>query len=137
MNSDRIHVGNEIPSLTKGPIDRTQLVRYAAASGDFNRIHHDEPFARDAGFESVIAHGMLSMGFLGQLLTDWAGPHSVLCLNVRFLAVTFPGDLITCKGQVTGKRVEETAQLIDLRVWCEKSDGTVTVDGTATVYVAC
>lgn len=125
-----ISVGEEIPPLCKPPIDRTQLVRYAAASGDFNRIHHDEPFAKEAGFPSVIAHGMLSMGFLAELLTRWAGPQAVLRLDVRFRAVTYPGDVITCRGRVTGFRTESGRDIVELAVWCENQDGTKTAEGT-------
>ncbi len=60
-------VGDE-KVLVKEPVERIQLVKYAGASGDFNRIHYDEPFAKAGGFPSVIAHGMLSMGFFGQLV---------------------------------------------------------------------
>lgn len=130
---DEIEVGREIARLDKPPIDRVQLARYAAASGDFNRIHIDEPFAREAGFPGVIAHGMLSMGFVGELLTRWAGPAAIVRLSVRFKAVTFPGDVITCRGEITGKRVEGGRRLVDLRVWCEKADGATTVEGAATV----
>ena len=122
-------VGDRVGPLVKPAIDRIQLVRYAGASGDFNPIHVDEEFARAAGYKSVFAHGMLSMGFLGQLLTDAFGPTSVARLQVRFKAITWPGDVVTCHGEVTAVREGE----IDLKVWAETQAGTVTVDGTATV----
>ncbi|MEK6609097.1 MAG: MaoC/PaaZ C-terminal domain-containing protein [Myxococcota bacterium] len=131
-----IEVGGEIPRLVKPPIDTTQLVRYAGASGDFNRIHFDQDFAREGGFPTVIAVGMLSAGFLGQMLVAWAGPAAVTKIAVRFKAVTFPGDVVTCRGVVTAKREDAGQRLVDLKIWCEKQDGAVTVEGTATVVVA-
>ena len=72
MTLDDVKPGLALPPLTKPPLTTRQLVQYAGASGDFNRIHYDEPFAKAGGFPTVIAHGMLSMGFFGQLVGDWA-----------------------------------------------------------------
>jgi acyl dehydratase len=68
-----VQVGDEMPALVKGPIRQIQLTRYAGASGDFNPIHQDPEFAQAAGMGSVFAHGMLSMGFVAQSVTDWLG----------------------------------------------------------------
>ena len=72
-----VQVGDALPPLVKGPIQQIQLTRYAGASLDFNPIHQDDEFARAAGMGGVFAHGMLSMGFVAQALTDWAGAGSV------------------------------------------------------------
>jgi acyl dehydratase len=121
-----------LPPLEKPPITTQQLVQYAGASGDFNRIHYDEPFAKEGGFPSVIAHGMLSMAFFGQLVADWAGgPEHVLRLSARFKAVTFPGDRITVGGAVTAR--DEAAGTVELELFAKKPDGTVTLEGSATV----
>jgi acyl dehydratase len=77
-----------------------QLLRYAGASGDFNLIHTDVETARAVGLGDVIAHGMLSMGFLGQYLANVAGPYAVRRLNVRFKAMVRLGDVLTCTGTV-------------------------------------
>ena len=69
---ESIRVGDELPALAKAPVDRGQLSRYAGASGDFNPVHIDETYARAVGMPSVYAPGMLVMGFLGQLASDWA-----------------------------------------------------------------
>jgi acyl dehydratase len=107
-------------------------VQYAGASGDFNRIHYDDPFAREAGFPSVIAHGMLSMAFFGQLVADWAGsPERVARLAARFRAVTFPGERITVGGEVIAR--DEASRTVELKLWARKSDGTVTLEGSASV----
>jgi acyl dehydratase len=125
----KVQVGDVLPPLVKAPIERIQLVKYAGASGDFNRIHVEEGFAVEAGYPSVIAHGMLSMGFLGQLVAAWVGPTRVRRITARFRAVTFPGDTVTCRGEVVAVREGE----VDLRLWTTRQDGTVTIEGTATV----
>jgi acyl dehydratase len=130
-----IRVGDALPLVEKPAITTTQLVQYAGASGDFNRIHYDEPFARDDGFPSVIAHGMLSMAFFGQLVADWAGgPQHLIRLSARFKAVTFPGDRITVGGEVTAH--DAAAGTVELSLFARKPDGTVTLEGAATVRLA-
>lgn len=125
--------GMVIGELKKGPIERIQLVKYAGASGDFNPIHVDELYAQSAGYPSVFAHGMLSMGFLGQLLTDWAGVGALREFGVRFRAITWPGDVITCRGVVRRKRMEAGAHLVEVDVWAENQKGEKTVTGSAVV----
>jgi len=122
-------VGDKIGPLVKAPITKRQLVEYAGASGDFNPIHYDEPFAREGGYPSVIAHGMLSMAFFGQLLSDCVGPHAVVKIGARFKAVTFPGDVITVAGEVIGR--DDTRGTVDLKLTARKQDGTVTLEGAA------
>ncbi|HWE27205.1 MAG TPA: MaoC/PaaZ C-terminal domain-containing protein [Polyangia bacterium] len=129
---DSVHVGDALPPVDKAPITTMQLVQYAGASGDFNRIHYDEPFAKEGGFPSVIAHGMLSMAFFGELVADWAGgPQHVVRLAARFKAVTFPGDRITVGGEVTAR--DEAAGTVELGLFARKQDGTVTLEGSATI----
>lgn len=131
---DDLNTGDEIPGLTKEPITEVQLVKYAGASGDFNPIHTVHHFAEKAGLGGVIAHGMLSMGFVGQHVTQWAGEAATLKrLKVRFVAMTRPGDVITVKGKVTGKRQSGGENLVDCELWAEKQDGTKTVTGETTV----
>ena len=126
--------GEKLPPLEKAPITTTQLVQYAGASGDFNRIHVDEPVAKEGGFPSVIAHGMLSMAFFGQLVADWAGgPEHVVRLAARFKAVTFPGDRVTVGGKVVA--CDEAAGTVELELFARKQDGTITLEGSATVRV--
>ncbi|GAB4351352.1 MAG: MaoC family dehydratase [Candidatus Abyssubacteria bacterium] len=131
---DDIKVGDEIPSLTKPPITEVQLVKYAGASGDFNPIHTVHHYAEKAGLGGVIAHGMLSMGFMGEHITKWIGEAGELRrLKVRFAAMTRPGDVVTLKGKVIRKRETGGENLVDCEVWAEKQDGVRTVTGEATV----
>ncbi|RJP26916.1 MAG: dehydratase [Candidatus Abyssobacteria bacterium SURF_5] len=131
---DDVNVGDEIPSLAKDPITEVQLVKYAGASGDFNPIHTVHHYAEKAGLGGVIAHGMLSMGFVGQHVTRWMGEAGELKrLKVRFAAMTRPGDVITLKGKILGKRETGGDSLVDCELWAEKQDGTRTVAANATV----
>lgn len=129
---DDVNMGDRIPELVMPNLTRTQFVVYAGASGDFNPIHHDQTFAEAAGFKTVFAMGMLSMGFLGRILTDYVGDGNLTKFGVRFSAITWPGDTITCKGTVTKKYSEEGKNLIDMDVFCENQKGEKTLIGSAT-----
>jgi acyl dehydratase len=128
-----VAVGAELPSLVKAPIQQIQLTRYAGASGDFNPIHQDEEFAKAAGMGGVFAHGMLSMGFVAQVVTDWAGAGAVRKLAVRFAGLVRLKDVVTCKGRVLAKSSPADAHLVDLEVWAENQRGEKIVTGRATV----
>jgi acyl dehydratase len=130
---DDVTVGDEIPPLVKGPIRQIQLTRYAGASGDFNPIHQDDEFAREAGMGGVFAHGMLSMGFVGQVVTDWAGAGAVRKLGVRFAALVRLKDVVTCRGRVISKSSAAGTHLVDLEVWAENQRAEKVVTGRATV----
>ena len=97
-------------TLHKDPVTTRQLVMYAGASGDYNPIHYDLPHAMSAGLGGVIAHGMLTMGFAGQCLTDWAGPTAEIReFSGRFLSPVRPGDEVEMTGTVDS--VSETADI--------------------------
>ena len=125
-------VGDAIPPLVKGPIAQIQLTRYAGASGDFNPIHQDDEFARAAGMGGVFAHGMLSMGFVAQSVTDWLGAGTVRKLGVRFSALVRLKDVITCTGRVLGTNEKNGERLVELEVWAENQRGEKVVTGKAT-----
>jgi len=128
-----VKVGDELPPLVKGPIQQIQLTRYAGASGDFNPIHQDDEFAKAAGMGGVFAHGMLSMGFVGQAITDWAGATAVRKFGVRFAAIVRLKDVVTCRGRVLAKSSKDDVNLVDLEVWAENQRGEKVVTGKATV----
>jgi acyl dehydratase len=130
---DDVKVGDELPPLVKGPIQQIQLTRYAGASGDFNPIHQDDEFAKAAGMGGVFAHGMLSMGFVAQSLTDWAGAGSVRKVGVRFAGLVRLKDTVTCKGRIVGASRNGGAGLVDLELWAENQRGEKVVTGKATV----
>ena len=96
-----LKVGDALPSFTTAPISRFTLALYCGASGDHNPIHVDTDFAQAAGFPDVFAHGMLSMAYLGRLLTNWVPQQRLREYGVRFVAITQVHDAITCSGSVT------------------------------------
>ena len=95
--------GNELKkgatfSWLTSAVTTEQLARYAGASDDYNRIHYDDAYAREAGLGGVVAHGMLTMGFMALALVEWAGnPICVQSISARFTAVVRPGDVVEVK----------------------------------------
>ena len=124
--------GDELTPLGKEPVTRVQLVQYAGASGDFNPIHWDPEVAEQMGLGGVIAHGMLSMGFLGQYAAAIAGPEKVRRLKVRFGAMVRPGDALTLRGTV--REVEDGRVIVD--IWAENENGEKVTTGEAEVEIA-
>ncbi|MHB1128100.1 MAG: MaoC/PaaZ C-terminal domain-containing protein [Bacillota bacterium] len=127
-----VQLNEAIPALDKDTIERLQLVMYAGASGDFNPIHTITEAADAQGLGDVIAHGMLSMGFLGQYVTNLAGPGGMVNkLQVRFGQMVRPKDTLTLKGVVTGK--DDCKNLVSLDVWAENQRGEAVTKGVAQV----
>jgi acyl dehydratase len=126
-----VTVGDEAPA-TSHKLTRTDLVKYAGASGDFNPMHHDEVAAQAAGMPSVFGHGMFSMGLLGSALTDYVGVGNVTRYQVRFARQTWPDEVLSSKIVVTGKREEAGRQLVDLSVTLSNGDGEDKLVGEAT-----
>lgn len=127
-------------SFDRGPVDRIQIARYAGASGDYNRVHIDEPFAVASGRPSVWAHGMMGMGFLGDLLTGMVARDQIKSFSCRFVNLVFPGDVLRCSSEVIDREPDsgglvESGGRISLRA--EKVDGeeagSVTHEGWAEV----
>jgi acyl dehydratase len=131
-----VKVGDEIPKLVLPPISRHQLALYCGGSGDHNPIHVDIDFARKFGFKDVFAHGMLSMAFLGRVVTGWVPQKQVRGLGTRFTSITWVGDVITVSGKVTGKREANGEKVVDLEVRCTNQNGQDTLQGHATVALA-
>lgn len=123
------------PRFLFGPITRTDLVRYAGASGDFNPLHHDEGYARAAGLDTVMAHGMLSAGLLASFLTAWAGERRVRRYRVRFLAPVWPGDTLTAEGERL-RTLDGDPPREELALRLLRQDGTEVVSGKAEVETA-
>jgi acyl dehydratase len=132
---EAVRVGDELPALAKTPVDRVQLVRYAGASGDFNPVHVDETHARALGMPSVYAPGMLIMGFLGQLITDWARGGQLRRYSVRFVKMVWPGDTIVCKGRVTDRYGEAGRYFTEVDLWAENQKGELVMKGQAIVQL--
>ena len=132
LKFDDVQVGDEAPELSH-ELGRTDLVKYAGASGDYNPMHTDEVAAQGAGLPSVFGHGMFSMGLLGRALTDWAGVGNLTNYRVRFTKQTWPGETLTTSIRVTAKREEDGRKLVDVEVGLTNQDGEGKLSGSATV----
>jgi acyl dehydratase len=127
--------GSVLPDLRKTPITKMQLVKYAGASGDYNLIHTDDETARSVGLEGVIAHGMLSMAFLGEYLCWLVGPESIRRLSVRFVEMVRPGDTLTCRGRVKEQTTGNAGKQLLLEVWTENQRAERVTVGEAEVQI--
>ena len=112
---------------------REDLVAYAHASGDMNPIHREEEFAKSVGLPDVIAHGMLSMGWLARLLTNWVPQTAIRDYSVRFAAMTQVHEKITCTGQVTEKFEVDGEHRVRLSLTTANAEGQVKLAGDAVV----
>lgn len=127
---EEVTEGQMLPTYEKPPITKVQLVKYAGASGDFNPLHTDDAFAKEIGMPGVIAHGMLIMGFLGEYIMQLAGDRALVKqFSMRFGAMTFPGDTVTCGAQVK----EVSSQRVSLELTAKKQDGTIVGMGAAII----
>jgi len=126
-------VGTELPPLELPPITRTTLALFGPASGDLNPIHLDLDVARSAGLDDVFAHGMLSMAYLGRLLTNWVPQNRVRSFAVRFAAITPVHAQPTCTGRVVSIDQVDGERRAGLELAVTLADGTTTLIGSATV----
>jgi acyl dehydratase len=132
---DALEVGEQAPPLVTEPLTRTNFVRYAGASGDFNPMHHDDTIATSVGNPSVFGHGMLTAGLMARVVKDWFGPTALRRFGVRFAKQVWPGDILTCTATVTAKRAEDGEQLVDVTCAVTNQDGVEVLSGTATAVV--
>ena len=130
-----IQVGTEIPPLELPPISRFTLALYAGASGDHNPIHIDSDFAKKAGMPDVFAHGMLSMAYLGRMLTNWQPQARLRKFGNRFAAITQLQDVITCSGKVVELIEQDGETLARCEIQAAKATGEQTLVGEALVAV--
>ncbi|MFI0351312.1 MaoC/PaaZ C-terminal domain-containing protein [Actinomadura sp. 9N407] len=134
--STDLHVGFELPPLPLPRIDRTALALYAGASGDHNPIHIDIDAARAAGNDDVFAQGMLSMAYLGRLLTSWVPQDRIRSYQVRFTAITPIHAKPLCTGQVVSTEEADGQRQAQLELRVTLADGTVTLQGQALISLA-
>jgi acyl dehydratase len=136
--SDRVTLteGDLAPERVHGPVTRSELVRYAGAGGDFNPIHHDEPFAQEAGLETVFAMGMFHAGLLSTLVSDWLGLANVRRFGVRFNGQVWPGDTLTLSGSVESVYEKDGERRADCLFEVKRQTGDVALTATATAAIA-
>ena len=129
-----VKVGDKKELVLVEDLSRTQIVQYAGASGDYNPLHSDDKFTTEvAGYPSVFAHGMLTMGMTGRIVTDWFGVESLAKYGVRFVKQVFPGDALTATAEVTAVREEGGQRLADVSITTVNQDGDAVLTGAATV----
>ena len=128
-----IEVGDKIPGLDKPAIDRVQLALFAGASGDHNPIHLDDEKARAAGLPGAIAHGMLSMAFLGQLVGNWVPQSRLRELGGRFASIVALGEAVSCTGTVTAKDERADEKRVEVEITATTAAGQRAIIGKAVV----
>ena len=124
---DSLNVGEEIPALTTPLVSRHTLALYCGASGDHNPIHVDLDFAKSSGLDDVIAHGMLSAGYLAQMLTNWIPQSALRSFNNRFTAMTQIGDTVTCSGKIVEKFEKDGEKFVRLELYTNTPQAQTTV----------
>jgi acyl dehydratase len=123
------------PPRVVGPLTRTDFVRYQGASGDMNPIHHDEEFAKKAGYPAPLAVGMFQAGVLNAWATDWLGPDNVRRTRIRWKEQVWPGDVLTFTGKIVKKYEEDGIGKVDLELVCTRQTGGVAVQAWMTFVV--
>ena len=128
-----LQLGDRLPEVNRGPITRGMLALYAGASGDHVLLHIDSDYAREAGLDDVFAHGMLSMAFVGQVLTGAFRPDQIRAWSARFLAITPLYAVVRAVGEVVELVDDGRARTARLRLSAYLQDGTKTIEGHALV----
>ena len=136
LSASDLKPGDDHQEIVVDDLSRTQLVMYSGASGDYNPLHTDDVYTKEvAGYPSVFAHGMLTMGLTGKMLTNYVGDGRLKKFGVRFTNQVWPGDTLTSKATVKEVREEGGEKLVDLDVETVNQDGKTVVSGYATARV--
>ena len=130
---ESIAEGDELPELRKKP-GVTQLVKYAAGSGDFNPLHHDHNFPQSKALGSIILHGRFKYASLGELVSNWLGHNGrIKTIGCQYRGMDFPDQELVCKGNVVRKWEEGGEKRVQVSVWTENAEGKKTTPGEAVV----
>jgi acyl dehydratase len=132
LSASKLKLGDTHSARLVEDLKRTQIVQYAGASGDYNPLHSDEIFTtKVAGYPSVFAHGMLTMGMTGKMLTDYVGDGRLTKYGVRFTNQVWPGDTLDSTATVKEIKDEDGAKIVVLDVATTNQNGVVVVSGYA------
>jgi len=136
LKASKLNVGNVHTARLVDDLTRTQIVQYAGASGDYNPLHTDEIFTtKVAGYPSVFAHGMLTMGMTGKMLTDYVGDTRLTKYGVRFTSQVWPGDTLDAKATVIAISQRDGATFVELDVATTNQNGVEVLSGYAEARV--
>ena len=136
LKASALKLGDVYSERVVDNLSRTQIVQYAGASGDYNPLHTDEIYTTQvAGYPTVFAHGMLTMGLTGKMLTNYVGVGTLTKFGVRFTNQVWPGDTLDATATVEAIREEGGVKLVDLVISTVNQDGKEVVTGTATARV--
>jgi acyl dehydratase len=132
LSKSKLSVGQTHSEVVVENLSRTQIVQYAGASGDYNPVHTDEVFAtKVAGYPTVFAHGMLTMGLTGTMLTNFVGDGRLTYYGVRFTSQVWPGDTLTATAHVDSIGEEDGQAIVALKVSTTNQDGREVLSGDA------
>ena len=133
LKTQNLKLGDAREEVVVENLTRTQLVMYSGASGDYNPLHTDEIYTTEvAGYPSVFAHGMVSMGLTGKMLTNYVGDGRLTKFGVRFTSQVWPGDTLTATATITKLYKQGETNLADIDVVTSNQDGTIVIKGYAT-----
>jgi acyl dehydratase len=136
LSASKLKVGDTHEEQVVDNLTRTQIIQYAGASGDYNPLHTDEIYTtKVAGYPTVFAHGMLSMGMTGKMLSNYVGDGRLTKFGVRFTRQVWPGDTLTSKATVEAVRQENGQHFVDLNVSTVNQKGEEVVSGYATARI--
>lgn len=132
VSANDVKVGDSRELLLVEDLKRTQLVMYSGASGDYNPLHSDDKYTKEAaGYPGVFAHGMLTMGMTGRAVTEWFGVANVKKYGVRFTNQVWPGDTLTATASVVDIRDEDGGKVAEVKVETKNQDGATVITGSA------
>jgi acyl dehydratase len=136
LSASKLKSGDTHTARLVEDLKRTQIVQYAGASGDYNPLHTDEVFTtKVAGYPSVFAHGMLTMGMTGKMLTDYVGDARLTKYGVRFTSQVWPGDTLDATAMVKGVEERGGQKFVELDVKTVNQNGVEVLSGYAEARV--
>jgi acyl dehydratase len=137
VRASDLTIGQTFETVVVEDLKRTQIVQYAGASGDYNPLHTDEIYTtKIAGYPSVFAHGMLTMGLTGQAITALVGTENLLRFGVRFTAQVWPGDTLTVRATVAAIIDEDDSRVAEFSLSTVNADGKEVMSGYAFARLA-
>jgi acyl dehydratase len=137
LQASDLKVGDVHTEVVVDDLTRTQIVQYSGASGDYNPLHSDEIFATQvAGFPGIFAHGMLTMGLTGTMVTNYVGDGRLRSFGGRFREQVWPGDTLTAQAEVVDIRTDDHGVgVVELRITTTNQDGIEVFTGEATATI--